>query len=352
MRIPAIQPASSRFAGSSGPLPQPAEPNASICKVQKVQGLALGKMGLPAHQGGLLPAVSFLQAWVEFLIARALPAQEELAPRLQRGLKNRRDLPSLSRRLLTGEKNIPIGLERREEAAREERVWVNPFNALMQFLLFLPGFEELLRFAPRSLRPFQEFADQYRFDQLQRAAVSSADVLPLIRCAMRKWPKKFPLKGFSLYELLHNFLEALLPPAPLTSSPNSLSLHPEWHLVWHPKKGLPLREAIHKKSSEKAREMLIAVEGSETPHNTAVQKQIFAASQEECYELDAFIELRSARPVPSFVAYLKVGGGWYQCDDERIVFLRSDCLQTALGRAVLLHYRRLHFCSYPAAARP
>jgi hypothetical protein len=347
MKIPAVSSVVDHFPGHSGSLRQPDEKDNSV---SKVRGLALEKMGFPAHRaahrGGLLPAFpspqTRIECWIECLIANALPsaalaatlAQEKAD--LRPAMKERRKAKRVLRRPLAGEKPLPIGLESREDAPQEEKIWVNPFNALMQLLLFLPGFEELFSFAPRNLRPFQEFADQYRLDQEDNEAVSSASPLPLIQYALRKWPKKWCRSGFSFYELLQNVLKALLPFSPPDPGSNSL---PEKHLVWHPKKEGSLREAIQRKANSRPMEMFVAIEGKAA---IAAPKQVFAASfQEAYYELDAFVELRSAEPIPSFIAYLKTGEGWCQCDDERIAFFRSDALQAALGRAVLLHYRRI-----------
>jgi hypothetical protein len=75
---------------------------------------------------------------------------------------------------------------------------------------------------------------------------------------------------------------------------------------------------------------------------SSLKKQQFIQS-DLCYDLDAFIELRSDGKAASLIAYVKMGGGWYQCDNDRITLLRSNSLTVPLSRALLLHYRLMHF---------
>ena len=75
---------------------------------------------------------------------------------------------------------------------------------------------------------------------------------------------------------------------------------------------------------------------------SSLKKQQFIRS-DLCYDLDAFIECRPDGNTASFITYVKMAGGWYQCDNERITLLRSNCLGVPLHRAILLHYRRMVF---------
>jgi ubiquitin C-terminal hydrolase len=59
------------------------------------------------------------------------------------------------------------------------------------------------------------------------------------------------------------------------------------------------------------------------------------------YDLRAFIEKRPDFLGVNYVAYVKVSGNWYQCDDDRITRLRSDAFGVALRRGVLAYYQVL-----------
>jgi hypothetical protein len=114
-------------------------------------------------KGGLLPSAMAPQIAIDLL-----PAFESVKGRRTSNPKRKSKL-----RKMPLARNVPIGLR-----STDPEDWI---NALMQFILFVPGFAELFFFAPRSFHPFQEFIDQYHHDQQEGRLVSSADGLLLLQ---------------------------------------------------------------------------------------------------------------------------------------------------------------------------
>jgi len=216
----------------------------------------------------------------------------------------------------------------------EPHGWI---NSLMQLVLYLCGSEDLLCFIPRRYQPFLDFADQYFRDQHENRAVSSANSASLIRCMWKELsPSILDQRGrVNFYEVFTQLTRALFPV--VKPGDASAILHPEWQVGIGG--GSTLEEVIQKKG--RPPEILISFEGE---NNLAVKKQLFFESDSLYYDLDAFVEKRpdGERP-PSYIAYLKADGVWYQCDDERIVALRSNCLSCALTKCLILHYKRIGF---------
>lgn len=251
----------------------------------KVRGLVLERI---CHaKGGLLPSVAAHQLVIDLLPAFE-SAKMGYAPREKRKTKLRK-MPLLRR--------APVGLK-----PVDPEGWL---NALMQFVLFIPGFAELFFFAPRSFYPFQEFIDQYSQDQQENRPLSSANGAILFRFLALKLPR------LSLHEIFQFLICAL---------------HPSWEIHTSIEaalgKGYPADFFVTESS---------------------LKKQFFTAPDFFCYDLDAFIELRPDGAAVNFITYVKVEGTWYQCDDNRITQLRSPSLNIPLHRAILLHYKRIDF---------
>ncbi len=193
-------------------------------------------------------------------------------------------------------KTAPIGLEVFDSEGR--------VNAFMQFLLHVPGFAEAFYFVPRSWSQMQQFIDQYRRDQQERQAVSSANGSALFRFFNLKSPY------FDLPEMCRSIFSVLQ---------SCWEVH------------LCIEDALRLKGVS---DLFIA--------EASLRKQIFAGPF-ICYDLDAFIEMRPDVSSVSYVAYVKREGVWYQCDNERITPLRSDSLGPALARGVLCHFKRISF---------
>ena len=209
------------------------------------------------------------------------------------------------------------------------------WNSLLQFFLFLPGTEDLCSLIPRSLQGLQEFTDQYFADQDEGRSISSADSTELLRYLMRKLPSKLFQNRPAIYENLVSLIRSFFPRCPFSDEGgmHPVVLHPEWHLILE---GTSLDGSFQEKLRKKPAEFLIGFSGRLLPYKA----HCFAAFENAFYDLDAFVEQRFDRDEREyFIAYLKIESRWYQCDDDRIVLFRSQCLNAPLQNAVLLHYR-------------
>jgi hypothetical protein len=251
----------------------------------KVKGVVLDL--ICNAKGGL-----FVSASAPQIVMDVLSAVESVE--FEYGLKEKRKSKLRKAPLI---RKPPIGLR-----PVDEEGWL---NALMQFILFIPGFAEDFFFAPKSFYPFQEFIDQYHFDQCENRSLSRASG----RCLYRFLALK--LSCFSLHEVFEFILQ---------------TVRPKWKIH------ITAEEALEKRGE---RDLFIA--------QRCLKRQFFTEKELFCYDLDAFIELRPDGPRVYFIAYVKVEGVWYQCDDDRITQWRSNSLNVALNRAVLLHYRRVDF---------
>jgi hypothetical protein len=235
-------------------------------------------------------------------------------------------------------KYIPIGLS--------PCVAFPPLNSILQFILFLPSFRDLFSFIPRSFTLLVDFLEQYAHDQKNNASISSADSNQLFQLLYAKMPSPCFSGKFEAKEFLFALVKAIVGKMPPLS--NSLPFHPEWHAVWDV--SLPFSCAIDLPS--RPLELLLTfkngrpfsdLSSDELATRRLIQRQFFTQPDSYCYDLDAFIEYRpdgkSSRGI--YVSYLKNEGIWYQCDDERITPLRSNHLNMALYRSVLLHYKRI-----------
>jgi len=249
----------------------------------KVADGVLGKIA--EAKGALLPSTSAPQVVID-LLPTFDTGKAHVPPKTKRKKKLRK----------TPLKRMPpIGL-----------MSVDPegcLNALMQFMLFIPGFAESFYFAPRSFTPFLEFIEQYTHDQQEKNSVSSANGGVLFRFLSHK------LEDLSLHEIFQFLLR---------------SLYLKW--VIYPN----LTEALN---NGRPTDLFLS--------EKSMKKQVFTQPDFCCYELDAFIELRSDGVNVNFVTFVKLEGSWSQCDDERITHLRSNQLNGSLQRSVLLHYKKL-----------
>ncbi len=332
-------------------LPSQMETKETSLSVSKVKGLVLERIGLSSSRSALLPSATAPRVLVDLLSAFSVSSLQE-AGRNQ--ASEWMPLPRRSKQKLrkwSSKREAPIGLKRRGSYPFfHEGMWINPFNALMQFILFLPGFADLFFFAPKSFHPFQDFIDHYKAEQNENKEVSSADTPSLIRCAMKNLPRHLFKDEIDLYKILQHLIQSLFPALPALSAssaksyfPDSIAFQPKWHILWEIKSGKTLDELIQEKWDEKALELLVSVNGVEESSCNLIKKQFFTPSDWFCYDLDAFIELRPDRGSASYITYLKIDGGWYQCDDDRISHLRSNSLNVPLCRSLLLHYKRIEF---------
>lgn len=292
----------------------------------KIRGFVLEKMGQVrvGSRGALLPSMTAPRAVINLLSAFAIsPVVEgKVAPSMEWMPLPRRKRQQRLRKALRS--MIPVGLRRCRPYE-----WI---NAWIQFFLFLPQVAELFSFMPRSFDSFREFSEQYALDQLENRAVSSANSAALIRCLFRMLPDHCFQNPFQIdpYELLCSFTQAAFP----RSLFNSVLFHPEWHLILDEKEN-----AFYKRIEHSPPELLIAVRRKEVC--SFLKKQIGNGCW---YDLDAFIECRpDGQSLPSYIAYVKVEGTWYQCDDDRITPLLSTTLNIPLHGGTLFHYKKVPF---------
>lgn len=246
----------------------------------KVSGLVLRSM---SHSSGGLP----LSVIASRLMSDLIPGLIESRPKGKRKIKMRK-MPVV--------KKAPIGLH-----SSDPEGWV---NAIMQFILFIPGFADSFIFAPKYLEPFVQFIEQYILDQEENRSCSNANGIPIFRFQKTRWP------SVCLYQLIHFLIGEL-------------------QTNWVIHEGID--QALQK---ERTGDIFIKESGG---------KQFFTQPDAFLYDLDAFIEKRVNEGVGCFVTYVKFEGSWYQCDQERITLLRSNSLSNPLRRSILLHYRRVTF---------
>ncbi|HSX37474.1 MAG TPA: hypothetical protein VLE95_01430 [Chlamydiales bacterium] len=223
---------------------------------------------------------------------------------------------------------IPIGLKRCTAYP-----WM---NSLIQFFLFLPGSWALFSLLPRSLQFLREFTDHYFADMEERLSVSSADSAKFARHLSNRLAPGFLQNGPTLYEILRAMMKILFPECPFAISEeiHPVVLHPDWHIVFDTIE----MDRLQNKMNENIPEILIGCKGS------SLKSNYFISSADISYDLDAFIELRpDGENDEHFIAYLKCGGVWYQCDEERIAQFPTNCLNVALRQAALLHYKRVKY---------
>lgn len=250
----------------------------------KVRGFVLERI---AHtKGGLLPSASAPEIIIG-LIPGFESGKMEYASRSKKKAKHRRT--PLARR-------APIGL-----LPVDPEGWL---NALMQFILYVPGIAEGFYFVPRSFYPIQEFIEHYIQDQQENQPVSTADNRALFRFICLKFP------SFGLNEIFQYLIYLL---------------QPKWEVH---------NQLVDALRVGESRDLFVK--------QSSLKKQIFADTG-LCYDLDAFIEMRPDGLKVNYIAYVKMDGIWFQCDDERITQIRSDSLTLPLQKSVLSHYKRISF---------
>ncbi len=247
----------------------------------KVRGFVLDRIA--ASKGALLPSAAAPEI-AAFLFPKLEFSKMEFF-RKKRQTKLRRS-PLM--------RKAPIGL-----MPVDPEGWV---NALMQFIFFVPGFAEGFIFAPKSFFPIQEFIDQYSHDMIEGKAVSSANGATLFRLFHLKFP------DYSLRQIFEALIHLL---------------KPKWGLFQG------VYEALKQARSS---DIFLSL--------NSLKKQIFREGG-QYFDLNAFIEKRPDGGGVNYIAYVKLEGSWYQCDNDRVTQIRSDMLSLSLQRGVLSHYRQV-----------
>jgi hypothetical protein len=306
----------------------------------KTQGVVLSQIRQSAP-GTLLATASSPRVLIDLIPDIAMPVLEEklelVSPKL----------PPKKKSKASDWKYIPIGLPRCDA--------FHSLNTMMQLILFLPGFRELFSFAPRSFQPLSTFIDQYQTDQFEHRSVSSADPTKLLRCLMSQLPSHlFRFRNrIEIHEIIFALVKACFPQLiDIPSGYDFIGLHPEWHIFWDVSLPFSLVAENHLvkycKHPRRPPELLVSEKNKgEAMACQLIQRQFFTQPDARCYDLDAFIEGRpDGSQQTHYVAYLKIDGTWFQCDDERISTLRSTSLNVPLHRSLLLHYKRVDLSTH------
>lgn len=205
-------------------------------------------------------------------------------------------------------------------------------NAWVQFLIYLPRVVEHAPFVSKAFDPFYLFLDQYLFDQKEGKPISSADSSLLFHALS----KVISFEDDQLGDISSAFFQRAFPFSEGLSS--CLIFRPEWVIYLDGK----IQEKLSLLFKKQPLEILVGARSGENPGGFAIQRQIFPKKGSCFYDLGSFIEARSEEDHPSFIAYIKIGKLWYQCDDETVRPISSGMLGIPLQRAVLLHYKRVN----------
>jgi hypothetical protein len=211
-------------------------------------------------------------------------------------------------------------------------------NALMQFIIHTPSLRNIFNFVPKSLRLFNSFIDQYEMDE-ERGVLSVCDskkitafILEQLSCLKKGMAIS---EALSVYEVL-DFLTRLVD----TKYVGEI-------LTFHYEKRISSEDNFIENYFREnftdnilPYEYLLCVKESLLKEKPILLPLHYFIGQKTYYDLDSFIEYRKAE---NYVAYLKVGGCWYQCDDERVMALRSNNLSMPLSYGVLFHYKMVKF---------
>lgn len=241
----------------------------------------------------------------------------------------------------------PIGIIR-----CEYNRWV---NALMQFLLCIPSLSEMFAYTPKSLSPFIDFIDLYRKEQRQGKSVTTANPIKILEALRKKSQFGFFLnkEPFQLFfDVLQFLMQNVLSKNELSyeiEGADLIALHPEWIISLDEEKlgswEENIESSLHKEGLDLfPKELLVFLGVSNSESSLLAKKQFFLSRNHipsALYEMNAFVEFRPDRDKGDYLTYVKVEGEWLQCDDNRIIQLRSGNLPIALRRSFLFHYKKI-----------
>lgn len=249
--------------------------------------------------------------------------------------------------------DVPIGIR-----ANSSNNWINAF---LQLIIFIPSFRRIFNYTSKSFVSFNDFIDIYLYDQEQKKEITSASNLPIIeifsRCTFNK--DCFQNKIVDFFSILSSIMELIFPKDNLREERRMggdlLALFPRGRIsiededidlekyilryLQNEKMVNPLellinfqwflKKATRVKSSECRPSMILNL----------FDEKFFLGN----YELDAFIEYRPDEfNSAEYLAYLKVDGLWFQCNDIKIRQVRSSNLLIPLSRSFLFHYKKIN----------
>lgn len=186
--------------------------------------------------------------------------------------------------------NYPMGIYSNETAH-----WL---NACLQFMIFIPALLQWTYFLPKRFDPLKDFIETYRQNLAKQEAIESisSDLIAQFNVDITN-----PI--FSFFHILKESI-----PTPLK---------------------IPFFLEVPKQADEF---FIYLTNTSKNPH-------LFYVFEERFYELTAFIEKREKGNV--YLAYLKVEGKWFQCDDHRVLPFPARNLKIALDGAVFCYYKKI-----------
>lgn len=291
----------------------------------KISGFALERLGGSPKRSALLPDATASHVMLELLAAMAVAIRQDA--KFEDALESVRSEKKMRSKKM--HKKEPIGLHR-----TGENLWI---NAWLQFFFHLPKISELVFFAPKSFDPLRECIDQYSKDRQEGKEVSDIDpssVLPCLPSKGRQAPETI-----DLYEIFQKFFGSIFPGG--AAFHDSILFHPEWIIAWEGTDRLSLEKHVQKKIEEGPSEILLSLRQKKPFFHPPVQRQIFHPSGRYFYDLDAFIERRLDGSGAIFATYVRIGGIWYQCDDEKVRPVSTRNLSVPLCRGIFFHYQRL-----------
>ncbi|MBI5346217.1 MAG: hypothetical protein HZB76_03645 [Chlamydiae bacterium] len=244
---------------------------------------------------------------------------------------------------------LPIGIK-----GLGSNSWI---NALIQFIIYVPGLRNMFDFTPKSFKPFNVFIDCYEYDRgadKSLTAASSGMLIECLRTVITDISLILTNDKIDIYKVLLSFMRLICPQNFfknnffLSEDLDLLAFHPKWQLFFE-----GLNEQFEefvlnevKKMQFPPKELLIAFKPDTDDLYFAkrpiAKKNIFYWGKDIlCLELDAFIEYRfDPFSGEQYLTYLKVEKKWYQCDDERIVKIDPKNINLALGKTILAHYKK------------
>lgn len=211
---------------------------------------------------------------------------------------------------------------------------LNWVNAWVQFVLYLPKFSEFIPLAEKSLAPFVEFVEQYVWSQKEGRSLCLMDSSRLLICLSMH---HIQMRDDNFGALCRSFFMLMFP-----RGVDGLGLFLQDSVLFHPEWVLEEALVSHLFQRGKAPvEMIVALDKKGGREKPLVKKQLCLGQGKYLYDLDALIERRVDGFRSCFVAYVRVGGDWYQCEDETIRWVSSRTLSVPLSRGVLFHYKQV-----------
>lgn len=300
----------------------------------KITGYVLEKLGSGgfAKRTALLPNVRAPRVMLDLLSTLDNPLRYDIDS--QTSMEDFADVTGREKKISAQAKKklVPIGLRKCISCS-----WL---NAWVQFLIHLPKFPELVSYSSKSMDIFREFIDQYLQDQKRGMHITRADNLSLSRCLTHIG---LDLR-LDIGEILKSFFRLIFPPISFFEMAaafcDSIVFHPEWFLIFEQSDSVSFDILLKNIVAKRPSEILIGINRLPSSPIPFVKRQLFQSDGPHFYDLDSFIECRPDAHGMIYVTYVRVGGLWYQCDDEKIRLISTGTLKIPLCRGVLFHYKK------------